>query len=604
MQREKIEVGMKKSNYKKKGHPYQTSKWRGFWNLIIRRRPTNWIMIAALVFGMGEALLSLLIPLITMNLVDTMSNANFQLGQILTIIVVFLIQAITSGFSIYTMSYVGQYIISKLREDLWTHILTLGIPFFDQHTSGDTMSRVTNDTNIVKYFITMHVVPFFSSIISILGAVALLFFIDWRITIILIIATPVMLFLIRPLGTKMYSVSMSLQDETANFQSELGRVLSDIRLVKASKAEALENKKGKTRINNLFYQGLREAKLTSIVSPLVMTVMLTMLVTLIGYGGVRVTAGTLTAGELVAIILYIFQVILPFTQMASFYTEFQKAMGATERINYILNKKSESVCVQVSDYPLLSNRQPLLFNNVNFSYQKDKPILNKVSFHAEVGKVTALVGPSGSGKTTIFSLIERFYEPCSGEISYGDMKISSLKLSDWRRRIAYVSQESPIMAGTIRENLIYGLKDVTDKEIHMAVEQASLTSFINSLPDGYNTQVGERGVKLSGGQRQRMAIARAILRDPDVLLLDEATAHLDSESEYLVQKALELLMESRTTILIAHRLSTVRNAHKIIVLEQGEVTGEGTHKELNSKHDFYQKLVEQQFLKSYDGFLS
>ncbi|MCF2132331.1 multidrug ABC transporter permease, partial [Strepomyces sp. STD 3.1] len=177
-----------------------------------------------------------------------------------------------------------------------------------------------------------------------------------------------MLFLIRPLGTKMYSVSMSLQDETANFQSELGRVLSDIRLVKASKAEALENKKGKTRINNLFYQGLREAKLTSIVSPLVMTVMLTMLVTLIGYGGVRVTAGTLTAGELVAIILYIFQVILPFTQMASFYTEFQKAMGATERINYILNKKSESVCVQVSDYPLLSNRQPLLFNNVNFSY--------------------------------------------------------------------------------------------------------------------------------------------------------------------------------------------------------------------------------------------
>lgn len=578
----------------KNGQPHPVPNWSEFWKLVIQRRPAQWIIIVAILLGLGETIFSLLIPLLTMNLVDTLSAADFQPRQIVLLVAVFLTQAIMSGLTVYTMSYVGQFIIAKLRAELWEHVLSLPVPFFDRNTSGETMSRVTNDTNVVKNFITMHVIPFFSGLISIIGAVALLLIIDWKMTLLMLVIVPITLLILRPIGAKMFTISKALQNETANFQGDLGRVLADIRLVKASLAEPDENKQGKRRIAHLFQYGLREAKIQSIVSPLMMTVMLLMLVILIGYGGVRVTSGTLTAGALVAIILYMFQIIIPFTHMASFFTQFQKAMGASERIKEILNEESEPDSLEWTDKPL-PKRQTLWFKNVSFSYNEDKQILRGISFCAEAGHMTAFVGPSGAGKTTIFSLIERFYEPNSGEIWYRDTGITKLPLANWRKRLAYVSQESPMMSGTIRDNLTYGLTNVKDEDIQVAIEQACLASFINSLPNGYETQVGERGVKLSGGQRQRLAIARAILRNPELLLLDEATAHLDSDSEHLVQEALQLLMKGRTTLLIAHRLSTVLNADKIIVLEEGEVTGHGTHEQLYSRHAFYRKLVEQQF---------
>lgn len=573
----------------------QPPKWKDFWQLLMNYRPSLWLMTGAIILGLGETILSLLVPLLTMQLVDIMSVATISAGMITLLVVVFLAQAVMSGFSIYMMTRVGQHMIAKLREDLWKHVVKLPIPFFDKRNSGETMSRITNDTNVIKEFVVMQIIPFFSGLISIIGSIILLFIIDWKITLMMLIIIPVAFAILMPLGRKMYRVSKATQDETAEFQGDLGRVLSDIRLVKSSLAETKEEEQGVKRITKLFGYGLREAKINAFVSPLMMTVNLVMLVFLIGYGGFRVSEGTLSAGSLVAIILYMFQIIVPFSQMATFFTQSQKAMGATERISEIMAEKTEMEDQENQGISNETKYAGLNFDQVSFGYSEDKLILKDLSFTVEKGKVTAFVGPSGAGKTTVFSLIERFYKPTSGLISYEGQSLTEFPLREWRNKIAYVSQESPMMAGTIRDNLTYGLDGVTDEQLDIAVEQANLREFIAGLPDHYETQVGERGVKVSGGQRQRLAIARAIIRDPELLLLDEATAHLDSTSESLVQEALQGLMKGRTTLVIAHRLSTVRHADRLIVLEQGQATGIGTHEELIASHDVYREMVEQQF---------
>ncbi|MEY8749607.1 ABC transporter ATP-binding protein [Alkalicoccobacillus gibsonii] len=572
----------------------QPPKWKEFWRLLMNYRPSYWLMGGAIILGLGETILSLLVPLLTMQLVDILSVTTISMGLVAGLVGVFLAQAVMSGFSIYMMTRVGQHMIAKLREDLWKHVVKLPIPFFDKRNSGETMSRITNDTNVVKEFVVMQIIPFFSGLISIIGSVILLLIIDWKITLMMLVIIPIAFAILMPLGRKMYRVSKATQDETAEFQGDLGRVLSDIRLVKSSLAEPKEEEKGISRITKLFTYGLREAKINAIVSPLMMTVNLVMLVFLIGYGGFRVSEGTLSAGSLVAIILYMFQIIVPFSQMATFFTQSQKAMGATERIRDIMNEAVETDHTEENSEPLQS-REGLIFENVSFGYTEDKQILDHLSFTVEKGKVTAFVGPSGAGKTTVFSLIERFYQPQHGVITYEGSKLEDFQLREWRIKIAYVSQESPMMAGTIRDNLSYGLDGVTDEEIDVAIKQANLGEFIEGLPDGYDTQVGERGIMVSGGQRQRLAIARAIIRDPELLLLDEATAHLDSTSESLVQEALQGLMKGRTTLVIAHRLSTVRHADRLIVLEKGRATGIGTHDELIQTHEVYREMVEQQF---------
>ncbi|MGR7945276.1 ABC transporter ATP-binding protein [Paenibacillus sp. M.A.Huq-81] len=567
--------------------------------MIGKHRPAKWIIAAAIILGLVETVFQLLIPLLTKNVVEQLSTSGLETATIVLLGSVFVLQTAMSGFSVYSMSYVGHYIIGGIRRELWERVLKLPVPFYDRNASGETMSRVTNDTNVIKDFIISHVISFLGGIVSIIGGVVILLYIDWKMTLLMFIAVPAAMLVLWPLGNKMFKVSKSMQDETALFQGDLGRVLSEIRLVKASLAERIENRQGEKRITSLFGFGLQEAKIMSIVTPLMMSIMLLILVLLIGYGGVRVAQGTLTNGDLVAIILYMFQIVMPFTQMASFFTQFQKAMGASQRIIELLEEPVEKDGTEAAPSAERSGKQVLSFENVHFSYSSDRTILQGLSFQAVPGGMTAIVGPSGTGKTTVFSLIERFYNPTKGNICYDGKPISDLGLEGWRRKMAYVSQDSPMMAGSIRHNLTYGLEqDVPEREMEEALSQANLTDFISSLPEGLDTEVGERGVKLSGGQRQRLAIARALLRNPDILLLDEATAHLDSDSEKLVQEALHTLMKSRTTLVIAHRLSTISNADKIVVLEKGEVTGQGTHAELLQTHELYAKLVQQQFIEN------
>ena len=392
----------------------------------------------------------------------------------------------------------------------------------------------------------------------------------------------------------MHKVSKATQKEMASFSGLLGRVLSEIRLVKSYRAEKTETTSGNDAIQNLYRFGLKEAKIQAFISPFMTLIMMAILVTILGYGGLQVSKGILSAGDLVAIIFYLVQIIVPFAQMATFFTSFQKAVGATERIQDIFHMDSEAI--DTTEKQLLMDGV-ITFENVHFSYGSDKKIIDGISFEAHPGTVTAFVGPSGGGKTTIFSLLERFYEPSSGTILFNHTPIKEISLPAWRSKIGYVSQESPLMSGTILSNMTYGMTEIPPLEkIIQAAEAANAAGFIGELPDKYDTLVGERGIKLSGGQRQRIAIARALLHNPKILLLDEATSNLDSGSETYVQEALERLMKGRTTLIIAHRLATIIHADRIFFLEQGEITGSGTHEELIAEHELYKEFTHGQGL--------
>ncbi|EEL50996.1 ABC transporter ATP-binding protein [Bacillus cereus] len=577
---------------KKKGN------WRDFLRLIQETNPPKGILIFALVMSLFSTGASLFIPMLTKGLVDNFSISSISTMQIVGLVAFFVVQTIASGLSIYLLNYIGQKIVAGIRERLWKKVLILPVAYYDQNRTGDTISRMTNDTGVVRTLISEHLSSLLTGGISIVGSLIVLFVLDWKMTVLLLTVIPLSVLILVPLGRMMYKISKTLQDETASFTSVLNQVLSEIRLVKSSNTESREYENGNKGIQKLLQFGLKEGKVQALITPVMTFVLMGLLVIIVGYGGMRVSSGALTTGELVAFILYLVQIIMPMSQLSMFFTQFQKAIGATERIQTILEYEVEN---HIDGVHVTNAKQSILIENVDFEYNEEEKVLQNIHFTIESGKVTAIVGPSGSGKTTLFSLLERFYEPTSGVIKLGEDPISTYSLQSWRRQIGYVSQDSPLIDGTIRDNICYGVEgEVSDAEIQRVSAMAYVDAFIDDLPKGYDTEVGERGVKLSGGQRQRIAIARALLRDPRILMLDEATSSLDSKSESVVQKALNNLMKGRTTLVIAHRLSTVVDADKIIFIEKGKLTGSGSHDELLRSHNMYREFATQQ-LKIKEG---
>ncbi|HEY2494275.1 MAG TPA: ABC transporter ATP-binding protein [Paenibacillus sp.] len=563
-----------------------------FLTLLKETKPSYVLLAVAIALSMISTLVGLVIPMFTKNLVDGFSLASISKMQIAAIAGAFIAQTIAGGVSIYLLNYVGQKMVAGLRDRLWRKFLALPVSYYNDVRTGESISRMTNDTGVIKTLVSEHIASLFTGVISIVGSISVLLYLNWRMTLVLFTVLPLSALILVPLGRQMYKISKGMQDETASFTATLSGVLSEIRLVKSSGAERKEYEAGKAGIMNLLSFGIREGKVSAMISPLVSFVFMMLLVIIIGYGGMQVSAGVLTAGELVAFILYLINIVMPLTQLTTFFTQIQKAKGASERI-------IETLAVEEEKYEGEENVKgtegAIRVEGVSFGYKTGENVLNNVSFKILPGEVTAIVGPSGGGKTTLFSLLERFYEPLSGVIKFGDKPVSSFALASWRRQIGYVSQESPLLAGTIAENLAYGLeREVSKDEMIHAAQMAYANGFIEELPDGYNTDVGERGVKLSGGQRQRIAIARALLRNPAILMLDEATSSLDSQSEAVVQKALSNLMQGRTTIVIAHRLATVVNADQIIFMEKGRITGMGRHDELLQNHGLYREFATQQ----------
>lgn len=554
------------------------------------------LIIAAVIITSLGSLSGLLVPLFTGRLVDKFSVSSINWGMIAIFGSIFLVNALLSGIGLYLLSKIGEKIIYAIRSLLWEHIIQLKMPFFDKNESGQLMSRLTDDTKVINEFISQKLPNLLPSVLTLVGSLVMLFIMDWKLTLLTFITIPVFILIIVPLGRVMQKISTNTQSEIANFSGLLGRVLTEMRLVKVSNTERLELDNAHTNLKKIYRLGLKQAKISAVVQPISGVVMLLTIAIILGFGALEIGTGAITPGTLIAMIFYVIQLSMPLINLSTLVTDYKKAVGASSRIYEIMQEPIEptEALSESKDVTIIDGE--LVFEHVDFKYDVKK-ILEDVSFSIPRGEVSAFVGPSGSGKSTIFNLIERMYDIERGDIKYGNQSIFDIPLSKWRTKIGYVMQSNSMMSGTIRDNILYGInRKVDDEELIEYAKLANCHDFIMQFDEGYDTMVGERGLKLSGGQRQRIDIARSFVKNPDILLLDEATANLDSESELKIQEALETLMEGRTTVVIAHRLSTIKKAGQIVFIDKGEVTGKGTHHELMASHDKYRHFVTSQKL--------
>jgi len=567
--------------------------FRGFLQLIRQTKPRYWQLWVGLLLGMLATGAQLIVPKFAQTLINGFSH-GINRSLLLGVIGLFVVSAVISAFSGTLLGIFGENVVANLRSTLWQKLVRLRVSYFDDVKTGEMTSRLVNDTTQIKDLLANSFPQMVTSLLQLFGALVIMSLMDWKMTAIMFVAVPLLLLIMMPIMNLSSRVGRQRQDALATFSGATDETLSEIRLVKSSNAEAYETKTGFAQIKDLYQIGLKEAIYDSVAGPIMTAGMMALFVGVLVYAAARVADGTMTMGTLVSFLMYLFQIIGPAGTLAQFFNKLSKANGSTERVRDLLKEPEEAletgVAKSVTD-------RTLAMQHVDFSYDDDdQPVLRDVNFEAKPNTVVAFAGPSGGGKSTIFGLLERYYQPTAGQVMIGDENAADLNLSDWRSQIGYVSQDSAIMAGTIRHNLTYGFaREFTDDELWQALKLASADGFVHEMSAGLDTQVGERGVKVSGGQRQRLAIARAFLRDPKILMLDEATASLDSESEAMVQKALGELMKGRTTLVIAHRLSTIIDADQIYFIEQGHVSGHGTHQELMESLPLYRDYVKIQF---------
>lgn len=534
---------------------------------------------------------NLFVPQLAQKLINNFKSISPTLA-ILTV-VIFIAGLITSALSGLLLGIFGENVVSKLRKQLWQKLLKIPVKYFDDVKTGEISSRLVNDTSQVKDLLASTLPNAMTSLLQFVGALVIMLAMDWRMTLLMFVAVPLVILVMLPVMNQSRKIGRVRQDELAKFASDSTDVLGEVRLVKSSNGEEHELAKGNRRIDNLYHVGRKEALINSVTQPITNMLMMIMFLGILGYGAIRVMNGAMKMGALVSFLMYLFQIISPIVVISQLFNNMAKTSGATERIQQILAEPEEFVADK-AEKDIAS--APLKFENVDFAYEEGKPVLRDVSFATKPNAVVAFAGPSGGGKSTIFSLIERFYQPTGGKILIGEENIENVDLAKWREQIGLVSQDAAVMPGTIRDNLTYGLRrEVSDEELWDALRMAYADGFVSEMEDQLETEIGERGIKLSGGQRQRIAIARAFLRDPKILMLDEATASLDAESEAMVQKALGDLMQGRTTLVIAHRLSTIVDADKIYFIENGTVSGAGTHQELLKTTPLYAQYVKDQF---------
>ncbi|HEC2222277.1 TPA: ABC transporter ATP-binding protein, partial [Staphylococcus delphini] len=486
----------------------------------------------------------------------------------------------------------GEETIYSIREKLWEHLIKLEISFFDKNNTGELMSRITGDTSVINSFISERAPTSVGSIITLIGSIIFLFVLDWKLTLLAFTIMPIFIIILIPLSRAIGNISEETQYQVAKFNNILSKSLYNIRLIKASSYEEVEINNARNNLRHIYNLGLKESKIRSILSPISSLLMMITAFILLGYGGLRVSNDQMTAGTLVAMIFYILKLTEPVLNLSLFLTDYHESIGASRRIFEIYSEKTEKIGF---DFDIIKEEGRIEFQNVSFSYDNHKNILNNLSFSIEKGSFTALVGPSGSGKTTILNLIERFYEPTQGDILFSNKKINEYNLQSWREHIGLVMQNNTIIPGTIKENLLYGInRKVTDDEIISATQNANCYEFIMNLPKSFDSYVGEQGIKLSGGQKQRIEIARIFLKNPPLLIFDEATSSLDSDSEQKIQDSIYLLSNRKTVLAIAHRLSTIRKADKIIFLDDGKITGYGSHEYLMKNHKKFYDFVQKQ----------
>ena len=565
---------------------------KAFMRLIRQTKPAYWQLGLGLGLGVIATGIQLAVPHFAGDLINGFGK-SIDKTLLVSVIGMFILSAVISALSGTVLGIFGENVVSRLRNTLWDKLIRLRVAYFDETKAGEMTSRLINDSTQIKDLLANSFPRMITSLLTVVGALTLMVLKDWRMTAIMALAIPLVMLVMLPVMRQSHKVGRDRQNSLADFNGAAGETLSEIRLVKSSNAEPFETEKGHTTIQSLYKISLREAVYDSVAGPLMTAVMMGLFVGVLAYGAHRVSQGTMTMGTMFSFLMYLFQLLGPSATLGQFFSDLAKASGSTELVQALLAEPEEDL---TSGVDVDVEGQTLAMSHVDFAYDDSKKILSDVSFEAQPNTVVAFAGPSGGGKSTIFSLLERYYTPTAGEIMIGNHDVSDVNLANWREQIGFVSQDSAIMAGTIRHNLTYGLTgEYSDDDLWRVLGLAFAEKFVRDMPAGLDTEVGERGVKVSGGQRQRLAIARAFLRDPKILMLDEATASLDSESEAMVQKALESLMKGRTTLVIAHRLSTIVDADKIYFIEQGTVSGAGTHKELVANHELYREYVDTQF---------
>jgi ABC-type multidrug transport system fused ATPase/permease subunit len=552
-------------------------------------------------FLLGSSIASLAFPKLLGELVNSgnAGSLTHDLNHIgLLLVVTLLLQSVFSYFRVVLFVNVTEKTLASLRQNTYNHLIKLPIKFFEKHRVGELNSRISSDISLLQETLTTTLAEFIRQIIIITGGITLLAITSWKLTLFMLAILPGMMLLAVFFGKFIRRYSKQVQSEVAKSNTIVEETLQGIQIVKTYTNESLEIERYRQRTSEIAGIGMKGGKYRGAFSAFMIFGLFGAMVAVIWRGAAMMSSGIIDAGELFSFVIYSGFVGGNFGGMANVYTQIQKFIGATEELFALFNESEENLG-NISDG---SNSDQLkgdiTFKNLTFRYpsRPDEDVLSSINLRITANQMVALVGPSGAGKSTIASLLLRLYEPSSGELLFDNINSQDYSLTDLRRQIALVPQDIFLFGGTIKENISYGKPDSTDDEIYAAAGKANALEFVERFPEKLDTIVGERGTQLSGGQRQRIAIARAVLKNPRILILDEATSSLDSESERLVQDALEKLMVGRTSIVIAHRLSTIRKADQIMVLDSGKIVEKGTHEELIAiEKGIYRNLSSLQF---------
>mgnify|MGYP001398249873 CR=1 FL=1 len=559
---------------------------------------------AILLVVVGSAIW-LTVPLGLRSLLDAVfEQENYTLLNKLSLglIGLFLAQAIFTFGGNYHIEWVGERVITDLRNSIYAHLQKLSFSFFANRRLGELTSRLSNDVGSIRVALTDSLPQIITISITMIGSVSLMVILNWRLSLVLFLTVPVVTITTRYFGKKIRALSKNVQDKLADTTAIAEETLSAIRVVKSFTREEYEINRYRQATEELFATSRHKIVLTQVFWAGVGLMFMGTLVMIFWYGGREVLSARLSAGDLVAFIVYALNISRSVGLASRLYTAVNTAAGASERLFELQQEKIEhgDKFNEKNSYSSNTIKGRVEFDQLCFNYEDGKQVLDTLNFEINDGQTVALVGESGAGKTTLLNLIPRFFNPTKGEIRVDGVPVNDWDLSNLRSFISVVPQETHLFGTSIYENIRYGKLDATRSEIEQAAIDANAHEFITQMSDGYQSLIGEKGVKLSGGQRQRIAIARAILRNPSILLLDEATSSLDSVSERQVQQALERLMENRTTLVIAHRLSTIQHADCILVLEKGVLVESGTHEELLHTAGVYANLYELQFSEKVD----
>ena len=570
---------------------------KNYKRLLMYIKPYIKRLILALFCIVMAAGANLYLPWIIKDMIDDvlMSKNMMMLNLIAVgILVVMFVRGVFYYGQSYLVSYVGQRVIIDVRSILFRKFQRMPLAYFDRQQTGTVMSYITNDVAAMQSAIVDNLIDLVTEASILIGSLCMMIYLDWKLSMLTLMTIPLVGYAMKIFGRKLKSSGSVIQERMADITSMLQESISAIRVVKSFVREAYEIKRFERQNILNFQAAMKNVKLTSLLTPTVEFLAAIAVTFIVWFGGYEVVNGVITAGELVAFLTYAVNLANPVKRLARVYGAIQRAMAAAERVFNVMDME-EKITDKEDAKKLPQIQGEVVFDGVTFGYKEGQYALEDINIQAKPGEMIALVGPSGSGKSTIANLIPRFYDVEAGSISIDGYDIREVTADSLREQIGLVPQETMLFSTNVLENIRYGRLDATDEEVLQAAVAANADEFIRELPEGYETKLGERGLNLSGGQRQRIAIARAILKNPRVLILDEATSALDTESEKIVQEALDKLMIGRTSFVIAHRLSTIFNADQIYVVENGHVREHGTHEELLAKGGLYSNLYNIQF---------